>query len=114
MNDWSCEYEFDELEIELDGVRVGSFRGIAELADNGDGQFYVRAITLDGEKVVKVRRPLGNLKTIRTPGHVRLQRAPYDGAGTLSQHLYKAIEASLYADTGAAEFFAAEVAELAA
>lgn len=47
--EWSCEYQFDEIELDFDGVLIPSFSGTATLAENG-GEFYVKAICLDGLK----------------------------------------------------------------
>lgn len=50
------EYRFDELEIEVNGILVGGFRGVATLTTDPGYTFYVSAIVLDGEKCTKRRR----------------------------------------------------------
>lgn len=43
--DWSCEYEFEEFPIVVDGVSVGFFWGKAELALDADRyEMYVKNI----------------------------------------------------------------------
>ena len=106
---WSCEYNFTELAIEVNGIECGQFAGVAILEhDEGYEGFYVRSITLDGEKVTKFRTTLGNLKTLRKPFTVSLKSPHYGRADTHSQHLYAALEKALYASDEADQFFHAE------
>lgn len=51
-----AEYRFDDLEIEINGILVGGFRGVATLTTDPGYTFYVSAIILDGEKRTKRRR----------------------------------------------------------
>lgn len=103
---FSLTYEFDCLEIEIDGIRVGSFSGTAILEEDGS-DFYVSRIYLEGEKVE--RRP-GQIIPTRTRHKVRLPKPPYDGGGCFEARLYRRIEEALYADRHAAEFWAEELA----
>ncbi len=105
-DNWTCEYDFSELEIEIDGVSFGSFSGSAELALNDAryGDFYVSHIVVNGTK--RVRRH-GSILTKRIDAKLHLPR-PSTDSNTFSAHLFRAISAALYADEQAAEFFTEE------
>lgn len=105
-DNWTCEYDFSELEIVLNEISFGSFSGTAELALNDAryGDFYVSHIVVNGTK--RVRRP-GSILTRRTDAKLHLPR-PSTDSNTFAAHLFRAISAALYADEHAAEFFTAE------
>lgn len=108
------EYEFQELAIPVHGVHVGMFSGVAILEEDGGGQFYVRSITLDGEKRTATRTACGSIRHDRQKTSVRLNRHGYDGARTLSEHLYRAIETELYASRDVEEAWADHLDGIAA
>lgn len=100
---WSCEYEFEELEIEIDGISVGSFSGTAELAVDPGYTFYVKAISLNGSQYERqpgsfFRRPVSKKVHLARPAGV---------PSTLSEHLFVAIAAALDCED-AREFFLSE------
>ena len=108
------EYEFQELAIPVHGIHVGMFSGVAILEEEADGQFYIRSIHLDGEKRTQTRTRIGTIRRESRPDAVRLNRHGYDGARTLSEHLYRAIETELYASRDVEEAWADHLDGIAA
>lgn len=108
---WSTEYEFEEIEIEEDGVHFGSFWGTAELAlnDPRDGDFYVKHIAINGQKRERQTLKGYSLTIMKRTDAVLLIRQPANDDRTLKAHLFRAIEKALYADKGAQERFASEM-----
>lgn len=103
---FSCDYEFDCLEILIDDIRCGSFAGAATLEEDC-GTFFVSRINLAGEKVERVP---GSAFPKRADATVRLTCPPFDGGGTFKQKLYRKIEEALYASEHAREYFADQLA----
>lgn len=106
---FACSYDFD-IEIEIDGIRCGSFQGEAELQEDC-GAFCVTHISLAGEKVERVP---GSAFPKRTATKVRLTCPPFDGGGTFKQKLYRRIEQAIYSSEHARDFFAEQLAMEAA
>ena len=84
---WSCEYEFEELEIEIDGISVGSFSGTAELAVDPGYTFYVKAITLNGTRYEHQRGWFAR-RAVSTKVHLT---KPDGKPSTFSEHLFAAL-----------------------
>lgn len=107
---WSCEFEFEEYEIEEDGVFFGSFSGKAELAinDPGHGDFYVKHISVEGRTRRKTYRPYGYVDWIYTGAPLHLSR-PAQDCRTFKAHLFRKIEERIYDDSAAGEFFWSEM-----
>lgn len=84
---WSYEHEFEELEIEIDGILVGEFSGVAELATDPGYTFYVKSITLSGTRYE--RRP-GWFARRAVSTKVHLTK-PAGKPSTLSEHLFSGI-----------------------
>jgi hypothetical protein len=85
MDEFSCEYEFEELRINGygDGILLS---GIAELAsDQEPGEFYVKNIKL---------------------GSRWIDRNCHLGGNSFEGLLFKKISIALYADDAAEEFYA--------
>lgn len=108
---WSTEFEFEDIEIEEDGVHFGSFWGTAELAlnDPRDGDFYVKHIAVNGQK--RERRSIyGYGLTIpKRTDAVLLLPMPAKDDRTFKAHLFRKIETALYASREAQEHFASEL-----
>lgn len=104
----SIEYEFECLEIEVDGLIFAEVNGVAELAlnDPRDGDFYVKHIVLTGDRREKIG-PLMTLKR-RKPSKLHLYR-PNREMRTFTAHLFRAIEEALYAHEPAIEAWQAEL-----
>jgi len=114
--EFSCEYQFEELEIEVNGVFFGCFNGTAELVeDSGYGTFWVKAICLDGQKETNKPSVLRPWRKERESASIALDRPAYgQRPDTLSEHLFDALEKALYRSDAASEFFHAQFAEVAA
>lgn len=98
-DDWTAEYKFADIEIEEDGLFFGSFSGVAELGINqpGEPEFYVKHITVSGRS----RKPFSRLKQDACMHLTR--RATHDSS--FKAHLFRKIEATLYADPDVQEWF---------
>ncbi|RWO34774.1 MAG: hypothetical protein EOS10_00275 [Mesorhizobium sp.] len=110
-DDFSIEYEFEEIEIEEDGIAFGSFYGTAELAlnDPRDGDFYVKHIAVDGVKRERERVGGYGMSILKRTDVVMLLPMPARDERTFKAHLFRKIEAALYASRDAAEHFAKEM-----
>lgn len=105
----SIQHSFEELEVEEDGFSFGCFSGTAELASNGDGDFYVKHIILDVVK--RVQRVPGGVKwPVQTS--MNLPRISNE-TRTFKAHLFRKIETALYANDAAKEAWASEILEAA-
>lgn len=108
---WSVEYPFEDLEIREDGVFFGSFNGTAELAlnDPADRDFFVKTIAIQGVK--RERQSIGGygLTIAKRIPSVLLLRRPATDDRTFTAHLFRRLEATLYASEHAKEHFAAEL-----
>jgi hypothetical protein len=95
----SINHTFEELEVEEAGLFLGSFWGHAELAlnDPADGDFYVKHIVLRGDRDVSMPSALRPDRRKRVPGFIALPRPAKDSM-TFAAHLFRKIEAALYAD----------------
>lgn len=113
MNAFSIEYAFSDLAIKVSGVDVGSFSGMALLIqDEGYDHFYVETITLDGDTFRNERTAIGGIRSRRVETKLRLSRPGlHERKETFAQHLFAAIEQSLYRDPDASEAFAQAVRE---
>ncbi len=106
----SINHEFEELEIEQDGLFFGSFWGTAELAlnDPANGDFFVKHIVLRGDRIVSLPSALRPGRRARVPGFMALPRPAKDNQ-TFNAHLFRAIEARLYEDETAQAAWANEM-----
>ena len=101
----SIEYDF-ELQPVIGGVRLDSyFYGTAELANDGEYGFFVKAIWLDGTMPSPFAKGLGRRE--RKPATVKLDQAsPLNSA--IEGHLFLLLRDALYEDEAAQEAWAAE------
>lgn len=92
---WSCEYEFESLDITIDGIDVGDFNGTAELTEDRGYGFYVSHIVLKGTKGrgTEWRNAIVALDPSRCE---------------LSKHLLEALAEKIENSSHAEEFFYAE------
>ncbi len=106
----SVNHEFEELEIEQDGLFFGSFWGTAELAlnDPANGDFFVKHIILRGDRFTAAPSALRPGRRARVPGFMALTRPAKDDR-TFNAHLFRAIEARLYDDETAQAAWANEM-----
>ncbi len=108
---WSMEYQFEDIEIVEDGIHFGSFWGTAELAlnDPRDGDFFVKHIAINGQK--RERQTVGGygLSVMKRTDAVLLLPMPAKDCQTFKAHLFRKIEAALYASEDAKERFASEL-----
>lgn len=106
----SIEYEFEDLEIEIDGLFIGSFYGKAELAlnDPQDGDFYVKSIALRGRRRERRYRPYGLMIWHWKDSWDHLPRPARDDR-TFKAHLFRALEARIYEDDVAKAAWAEEL-----
>lgn len=72
------QIELDEFEIEVGGVLVGLFFGLANLEPDASGGFHVHSIALDGRKASTERTEVGGLKTTYSNAAVILERHSKD------------------------------------
>ena len=105
----SIEIDFEDIEIEEDGLFFGSFWGTAELAlnDPDDGDFYVKHIAIKGRRRQKAWRPYGYQYWSYEDAFVSLPRPASDDR-TFKAHLFRKIEARLYEDENAKAAWASE------
>lgn len=110
-DDFSIEYEFEDIEIEEDGIYFGSFWGTAELAlnDPRDSDFYVKHIAISGQKRERQTLKGYSLTIMKRTDAVLLLALPAKDDRTFKAHLFRRIEAALYASSDAAEWFQNEV-----
>jgi hypothetical protein len=110
-DDFSIEYEFDDIEIVEDGVSFGSFNGLAELVlnDHEYGDFYVKHIAIDGAKRERQVVKGYALSIMKRTDAMLLLRMPAKDDQTFTAHLFRKIEAALYASRDAQERFANEM-----
>lgn len=110
-DNWSIEYQFEEIEIEEDGIHFGSFWGTAELAlnDPRDADFYVKHIAISGQKRERETRGGYGLSIMKRTDAVLLIRRPANDDRTFKAHLFRKIEAALYASRDAQDCFASEL-----
>lgn len=108
---WSTEFAFEEIEIEEEGIHFGSFWGTAELAVNDprDGDFYVKTLAISGQKRERERIGGYSLSIMKRTPAVLLMRRPAGDDRTFQAHLFRKIEAALYASEEAREWFAGEI-----
>lgn len=108
---WSMSYEFEQIEIEEDGIQFGCFSGIAELGINDprDRDFYVKCLAIEGTK--RERQTLNGygLSIMKRTDAVLLIRRPASDDRTFKAHLFRAIETALYASEHARETFQSEL-----
>lgn len=110
-DDWSVEYQFEDLEIEEDGISFGSFWGTAELAlnDPQDGTFFVKHIAVNGQKRERQTLKGYSLTIMKRTDAVLLLTWPAQDSTTFKARLFRKLEAALYASRDAAERFAHEL-----
>lgn len=110
-DDFSIEYEFEDIEIEEDGISFGSFYGTAELAMNDirDADFYVKHLAVNGVKREREYRGGYGLSIMKRTDVVMHLTKPAKDCQTFQAHLFRKIEAALYASSDAAERFQSEV-----
>ncbi|TPN03838.1 hypothetical protein FJ973_29795 [Mesorhizobium sp. B2-1-3] len=110
-SNWSLEYPFEEIEIEEAGIHFGSFWGTAELAVNDprDGDFYVKAVAIRGEKRQQETRNGYRLSIMKRTDAVLLIRRPANDDRTFQAHLFRKIADALYASEHARETFQSEL-----
>lgn len=102
----SIEFEFENLDIAVEGLIFTEVSGVAELAANDDDDFYVKHITLQGTRRLGGIMPFSCLPR-PAPSKQNLYR-PNREMRTFTAHLFRAIEEALYAHQPAAEAWAAE------
>lgn len=103
----SISYDFEELQPEIDGVRLEVyFNGTAELENDGDG-FFVRSIAIDATTsspfaktylARKARKP-----TYLIVNQASLHECPLKGA------LYSMLSKAIYASDAAQEAWVSEL-----
>jgi len=110
---WSTEYEFEEIEIEEDGVHFGSFWGVAQLAlnDARDGDFYVRSLAVAGQRRERQNLKGYSLSVMKRTDAVVLLTMPAKDDRSFRAHLFRKLESALYASRDAQEWFQAELDE---
>lgn len=108
---FSIEYAFEDYEIEEDGISFGSFYGTAELAlnDPADSDFYVKHIAVNGVKREREFRSSYGLSIRKRTDVVMHLTRPAKDCQTFQAHLFRKLEAALYASSHTAETFAAEL-----
>jgi hypothetical protein len=108
---WSMSFEFEQIEIEEDGIQFGCFSGIAELGINDprDRDFYVKCLAIEGVK--RERQTLNgySLSIMKTRDAVLLIRRPAGDDRTFRAHLFRKLETAIYASEDAQERFASEL-----
>lgn len=107
----STEFDFEEIEIEEDGIHFGSFWGTAELAlnDPRDRDFYVKHIAVNGQKREREYRGGYALSIMKRTDAVMQLPMPAKDDRTFKAHLFRKIENALYASREAQEHFASEL-----
>lgn len=111
----SIEFEFDDLEIEIEGLFCSSFYGKAELAlnDPRDGDFYVKGIVLRGRRRERTHRPYGYSPLYRWKNSVERLDKPAADDRTFKAHLFRKLEAAIYEDEVAKAAWASELEDAA-
>lgn len=106
----SINFDFEEMEIEEDGLFFGSFWGTAELAlnDARDGDYLVKHIVLRGDRIERNPVRFGLCIRKRVPGFLALTRPAKDNL-SFHAHLFRALEARLYEDETAQAAWANEM-----
>ena len=104
---WSCEYEFEGLEIIEEGILIGEgFSGIAELVHCND-TFRVSRISICGRTRKKAYRPYGYAYWEYANSKLHISdRAPHDSS--FQAHLFRKIAERIEESDGASEFFWSE------
>lgn len=110
-DNFSVEYQFEEIEIEDGGVHFGSFWGTAELGinDPADRDFFVKHLAISGQKRERQMRGGYELSFMKRAPAVLLIRRPASDDRTFTAHLFRKIETALYASREAKEWFASEM-----
>lgn len=110
----SVEYEFEDIEIEIDGLFFGSFNGTAELVPNGtdDDLFCVKHIALKGRRRRQAYRPYGFRYWDYRDSYEALPRPASDDR-TFKAHLFRALEARIYEDEVAKAVWTSELEDAA-
>lgn len=110
-DDWSVEYTFEDIEIEEAGIHFGSFWGTAELAlnDPRDRDFYVKHIAINGVKREREYRGGYGFSVMKRTDVVMLLPMPAKDEQAFKAHMFRKIEAALYASRDAQERFASEM-----
>ncbi len=113
-DDFSIEYEFEDIEIEEDGISFGSFYGTAELAlnDPGNGDFYVKHLAINGVKRERERVGGYGLTILKRTDVAMLLTMPAKDCQTFKAHLFRKIEAALYVNREAGELWASEMEDV--
>lgn len=86
----SIEFEFENLDIEVDGLKFAEVTGTAELMNDDAYLFFVNHIVLNGR-----RHATGWRKWHTVPGILHLPR-PAAGDTSPKARLFQMIEAALY------------------
>ena len=99
----SIEFDFECLDIEVEGLRFAEVSGTAELAvnDHDDGSFYVKHIVLNGTRK-------HSFSTRWEPSKQHIYRAGPEQR-TFTAHLFRAIETALYSYRPAEEAWRSEL-----
>lgn len=110
-DDFSISYEFEDIEIEEDGVYFGSFWGTAELClnDPRDGDFYVKHIAINGQKRERQTLKGYSLSVMKRTDAVLMLPWPAKDNTSFKARLFRKIEDALYASQDARERFAGEL-----
>lgn len=109
----SIEYDFEELQPVIGGVRLDTYiSGRAELASDPSYTFYVKSITLDGSVPDMAKRASMYFGRPRKPAKTTLYRRAADDMSA-EAHLFRLIEAAIYEDAHAIAAWQAEVEEVA-
>lgn len=102
----SISFDFEELQPEIEGVRLEVyFNGTAELENDGDG-FFVRSIAIDATAASPFERSIIG-RRVRKPTYLLLDQAsildnPEKGA------LFSMLSRAIYASEAAQEAWASE------
>ena len=104
----SIEYRFEDLAIEIAGVRIDTgICGTAVIASDPGYEFFVAAITLDGTTLAPFPKP-GRLSRDRIPAILRLKE-PQIGDTSPTADLFRILRNAIENDPGAMEAWQAEV-----
>jgi len=104
----SIEYRFEDLAIEIAGVRIDTgICGTAVLTSDPGYTFAVTAITLDGTTLAPFPRP-GRFWRYRIPAILRLKE-PQIGDTSPTADLFRILRDAIEADPGAMEVWQTEV-----
>lgn len=110
-DDWSAEFEFEDIEISEDGIHFGSFWGTAELAlnDPRDRDFFVKHIAVNGTMRQRQFRGGYELSIMKRVDAVMQIPRPAPDDRTFRGHLFRKIADALYASPEAQEHFQSEM-----